>query len=145
MARDDAAAPVVVDRDAGAVPFERIAEVGREAVKPAPGRIMTFGVPGCERFQHGSLARDVQVVRSRLEARIDHWLGGTREWTRAVHQHGHVLQGRGQSVGIVQRNIVLVGGTRTGKIHLAVAVARSCIRIFPIGMVAGVTANPFRS
>ena len=27
-----------------------------------------------------------------------------------------------------QRNVVLVGGTGTGKIHLAIAIARSCIR-----------------
>jgi DNA replication protein DnaC len=27
-----------------------------------------------------------------------------------------------------QRNVVLVGGTRTGKTHLAIAIARSCIR-----------------
>jgi DNA replication protein DnaC len=27
-----------------------------------------------------------------------------------------------------QRNAVLVGGTGTGKIHLAIAIARNCIR-----------------
>ena len=27
-----------------------------------------------------------------------------------------------------QRNVVLVGGTGTGKIHLAIAIARACIR-----------------
>ena len=27
-----------------------------------------------------------------------------------------------------QRNVVLVGGTGTGKTHLAIAIARSCIR-----------------
>ncbi len=28
----------------------------------------------------------------------------------------------------VQRNVVLIGGTGTGKTHLAIAIARSCIR-----------------
>jgi superfamily II DNA or RNA helicase len=31
-----------------------------------------------------------------------------------------------------QRNVVLVGGTGTGKTHLAIAVARSCIRDGPL-------------
>jgi DNA replication protein DnaC len=35
-----------------------------------------------------------------------------------------------------QRNAVLVGGTGTGKTHLAIAIARSCIRS---GSVAGST------
>ncbi len=30
-----------------------------------------------------------------------------------------------------QRNVVLVGGTGTGKTHLAIAIARSCIRMVP--------------
>ena len=32
-----------------------------------------------------------------------------------------------------QRNVVLVGGTGTGKTHLAIAIARSCIRPVPAG------------
>ncbi len=32
-----------------------------------------------------------------------------------------------------QRNVVLVGGTGTGKTHLAIAIARACIRDGPTG------------
>jgi DNA replication protein DnaC len=32
-----------------------------------------------------------------------------------------------------QRNIVLIGGTGTGKTHIAIAIARSCIRAGPRG------------
>jgi DNA replication protein DnaC len=35
---------------------------------------------------------------------------------------------QGLTDGLPQRNVVLVGGTGTGKTHLAIAIARSCIR-----------------
>ena len=43
----------------------------------------------------------------------------TRRWSSDLAGGGFIAQ---------QRNVVLVGGTGTGKTHLAIAIARSCIR-----------------
>src|ERR1700744_3164276 len=39
-----------------------------------------------------------------------------------------------------QRNVVLVGGTGTGKMHIAIAIARACIRGCPSGRFFNVVA-----
>src|SRR6266581_546599 len=55
--------------------------------------------------------------------------GGIELFAEILRESGAVaLNGAGGGFIAQQRNAVLVGGTGTGKTHLAIAIARSCIR-----------------
>ena len=55
-----------------------------------------------QRLEHVDLAGDVEIVRARPEAGVVHGEGGAREGSRAVKNHGYVLEGGDESGRIVQ-------------------------------------------
>src|SRR5262245_3904253 len=63
--------------------------------KPAPGTAVI-------RARHFDFARDIDVVRLRSQACAQHWRGGSREWTRHVHNTGNVCQGFTKLLGVIE-------------------------------------------
>lgn len=64
---------------------------------------------------------------------LHHWQAAARQGPRRLRVHGHPDQRDARSRShrrrlAQRRNAVLVGGTGTGKTHLASAIARTCIR-----------------